>query len=68
MAQAAFDYAIMYMQKRRVFGRPIAEFQYWQFRFADYATQLENARNLYVKAALAEDRKRPSRRQSMCHG
>ncbi len=60
MAQAAFDYAIMYMQKRRVFGRPIAEFQYWQFRCADYATQLENARNLYVKAALAEDRKRPS--------
>lgn len=55
MAQAAFDYAADYMLERHVFGRPLAQFQYWQYKFADYATQLENARNLYVKAALAND-------------
>jgi len=60
MAQAAFDYAVDYMQSRKVFGKTLAQFQYWQFRFADYATQLESARNLYVKAALAQDGQRPS--------
>ena len=60
MGQAAFDYAVAYMQKRYLFGKTLSQFQYWQFKFADYATQLESARNLYVKAALAEDRRRPS--------
>lgn len=55
MAQAAFDYAVDYMKEREVFGQPLAKFQHWQFTFADYATQLESARNLYVKAALAQD-------------
>ena len=58
MAQSAFDYAVDYMKERQVFGQPLSRFQYWQFKFADYATQLESARNLYVKAALAEDRNR----------
>ncbi|MHC8380797.1 acyl-CoA dehydrogenase family protein [Pseudomonas sp. LB3P14] len=65
MAQAAFDFASAYMKKREIFGKTIAQFQYWQFRFAEYATQLENARNLYVKAALIVDKKRPNI-QSMC--
>ncbi|MBA5607434.1 acyl-CoA dehydrogenase family protein [Duganella sp. FT3S] len=60
MAQAAFDFAVDYMQKRSVFGKPLANYQYWQFRFADYATQLENARNLYIKAAIAHDKRRPT--------
>ena len=60
MAQAAFDYAVDYMKEREVFGQPLAKFQYWQFTFADYATQLESARNLYVKAALAQDQGRRS--------
>nr|WP_281283125.1 acyl-CoA dehydrogenase family protein [Zoogloea oleivorans] len=60
MAQAAFDFAVDYMQNRSVFGKPLSNYQYWQFRFADYATQLENARNLYVKAAITQDKKRPS--------
>lgn len=58
MGQAAFDFSADYMNQRNVFGKPISQFQYWQFKFADYATQLENARNLYVKAALTEDKKR----------
>ena len=60
MAQAAFDYAADYMKEREVFGQPLAKFQHWQFTFADYATQLESARNLYVKAALAQDGGRKS--------
>jgi len=60
MAQAAFDYAVDYMEGREVFGQPLAKFQHWQFTFADYATQLESARNLYVKAALAQDGGRKS--------
>jgi alkylation response protein AidB-like acyl-CoA dehydrogenase len=55
MAQAAFDYAADYMKEREVFGQPLSKFQHWQFKFADYATQLESARNLYIKAALAQD-------------
>lgn len=65
MAQAAFDYACDYMKQRSVFGKPLAEFQHWQYKFADYATQIENARNLYVKAALIEDKQRPGV-QHMC--
>jgi len=63
MAQAAFDFAVDYMKQREVFGKPLASMQYWQYRFADYATQLESARNLYIKAALAEDGQRPSVQQ-----
>ncbi|WOH38626.1 acyl-CoA dehydrogenase family protein [Thalassotalea fonticola] len=65
MAQAAFDFAVDYMKKREIFGKPISQFQYWQFKFAGYATELENARNLYIKAAMIEDKKR-SGVQQMC--
>lgn len=65
MGQAAFDFATSYMKKREIFGKTISQFQYWQFKFADYAADLENARNLYIKAALIEDKKRPNV-QSMC--
>jgi alkylation response protein AidB-like acyl-CoA dehydrogenase len=65
MAQAAFDFAVDYMQGRKIFGQTISQFQYWQFKFADYATELENARNLYVKAAMAVDQNRPSA-QNLC--
>lgn len=58
MAQAAFDYATSYMGRRKVFGAPLSHMQHWQFKFAGYATELENARNLYVKAALIVDKKR----------
>jgi alkylation response protein AidB-like acyl-CoA dehydrogenase len=65
MAQAAFDFAANYMQKRKVFGRSISQFQYWQFKFAEYAVQLENTRNLYIKAALTAD-KNQNNVQTMC--
>jgi alkylation response protein AidB-like acyl-CoA dehydrogenase len=56
MAQAAFDFATDYMGQRKVFGRELAKFQHWQYKFADYALQIESARNLTQKAALLYDR------------
>ncbi|WP_281689136.1 acyl-CoA dehydrogenase family protein [Pseudonocardia thermophila] len=56
LAQSAFDEAVARLLDRRAFGRRIAQFQHWQFTMADRATELENARNLYLKAALRLDR------------
>jgi len=56
MAQSAFDECIDYMKKREAFGKKIGQFQYWQYRLAERAIQIENARNLYSKAALRMDR------------
>lgn len=55
MAQAAFDHAVAHLGTRQAFGRPIAANQHWQFLMADRATELENARSLYLKAALRRD-------------
>ncbi len=56
MAQAAFDFSTDYMTKRKVFGQELARFQYWQFRFAEHALQIEMARGLYQKAAMRYDK------------
>ena len=55
MAQAAFDESISYMKKRSAFGKKIGQYQYWQFKMAERATEIEHARNLYVKAAMRMD-------------
>lgn len=55
MAQALFDHSVQRLKTRKAFGRPVAQFQYWQFRMAERATEIENARNLYMKAALRLD-------------
>ncbi len=60
MAQAAFDYAASYMQQRHAFGRPLSALQYWQAKFAEHATEIENARSLYIKAALILDQGKSS--------
>ncbi len=56
-AQACLDHALAYVQERKQFGRPIADFQALQFRLADMATELEAARLLLHKAASAVDAK-----------
>ena len=56
MAQAAFDEAIAYMHERTAFGKRIGQYQYWQFRMAERAIEIEHARNLYSKAAVLMDR------------
>ncbi|MBO6638202.1 MAG: acyl-CoA dehydrogenase family protein [Roseitalea sp.] len=55
MAQACFDEALAHLKTRHVFGKPIGANQHWQFKMAERACHLENARNLYLKAALRMD-------------
>lgn len=55
MAQAAFDHAADYMCRRRVFGQPLASMQHWQYRFAEHAVGIEQARSLYLKAGWRQD-------------
>ena len=56
IAQGALDLATDYLQERRQFGRPIAEFQGLQFMLADMATAVDAARLLVYRAcALLDD-------------
>ncbi len=55
MAQSAFDESVQYMKEREAFGKKIANYQYWQFLLAERAIEIENARNLYSKAAMRMD-------------
>ena len=56
MAQSAFDETVDYIKRRQAFGKTISQYQYWQFKIADWMTMIENARNLTYKAALRRDR------------
>jgi alkylation response protein AidB-like acyl-CoA dehydrogenase len=49
-AQGALEYAVGYMNERKVGDRPIAEYQGLQWKVADMATQLEGARLLLQRA------------------
>ena len=56
VAQGALDYALSYMQTRKQFGQPLAEFQALRFRAAGLAAKIEAARQLsYHACQLAED-------------
>jgi alkylation response protein AidB-like acyl-CoA dehydrogenase len=55
MAQAAFDESVRHMKQRKMFGRSLAEMQYWQFKLAEHATRITMARDLCYKAALRHD-------------
>jgi len=55
IAQGALDYALGYMQERRQFGTPIADFQGLQFMVADSAMRLEAARALVYQACALID-------------
>jgi butyryl-CoA dehydrogenase len=66
IAQAALDLATRHAKERVQFGKPIAEFQAIQFALADMATEIDAARLLAYRAALAKDRGgRYSREASM---
>ncbi|HEY0421360.1 MAG TPA: acyl-CoA dehydrogenase family protein, partial [Acetobacteraceae bacterium] len=54
-ARACLDAARAYVQERRAFGRKLADFQALQFKLADMATELEAARLLVHRAAVALD-------------
>ncbi|MFK5980559.1 MAG: acyl-CoA dehydrogenase family protein [Rhizobiaceae bacterium] len=56
-AQSALDKTLTYMQERKAFGKPIAEFQALQFRVADMETELQAARTFLRHAAWKLDNK-----------
>jgi len=58
-ARTALETAKAYMQERKQFGRPLADFQALQFKLADMATELEAARLLLYQAAVKVDAKAP---------
>jgi alkylation response protein AidB-like acyl-CoA dehydrogenase len=58
-AQFCFDRTVTYMKERKQFGSRLADFQALAFRIADYATEIEAARLLVRRAAVAVDRKEP---------
>jgi alkylation response protein AidB-like acyl-CoA dehydrogenase len=59
VAQGAVDYCIRYVQERKQFGKPIAEFQGVSFMLADMAMKTEAARSLIYRAAALSERMDP---------
>jgi alkylation response protein AidB-like acyl-CoA dehydrogenase len=58
-AQFCLDRTLDYMRERRQFGTRLADFQALGFRVADYATDLEAARLMVRRAAMAVTRREP---------
>src|SRR3954451_19567437 len=56
VAQGAVDYCIRYVQERKQFGKPIADFQGVSFMLADMAMKTEAARALIYTAAAPSER------------
>lgn len=62
-ASFSLEETIRYMNERKQFGQKLSEFQALRFRIADMATELEAARLLLHKAAIAVSQKAPSATQ-----
>jgi len=56
IARAAFEAATRYALERKTFGQPIADHQAIQFKLADMCTEIDAARLLTWRAAVAKDR------------
>lgn len=55
IAQGALDETVKYVKERKQFGKPISAFQNTQFQIADMHAQIEAARLLVYRAAVAKD-------------
>lgn len=55
IAQGSLDASLKYAKERKQFGKPIAEFQAIQWKLADMATNIEAARLLTYRAAIAKN-------------
>jgi alkylation response protein AidB-like acyl-CoA dehydrogenase len=62
-AQFCLDRTIAYMRERKQFGQRLADFQALQFRVADYATEIDAARLMLWRAAVAVQAKAPDATQ-----
>ena len=63
-AEGAFDLAVAHSRRRRIFGRPISEFQAKAFESADLYARIEAARMLLWRACWLLDSGRDYRRDS----
>lgn len=59
IAAGALERAIRYAKERKAFGTEIARHQAIAFKLAEMAVKVENARNLYLKAAWLKDHGKP---------
>jgi len=64
IAQGALDEATRFVQERKAFGKPIAEFQMTQFKLADMATWIQAARHLVYDSARLKDAGKPFVKES----
>ena len=60
LAQSAFDRAVEHAKNREQFGRPLAEFQGLQWKFADMKMKLDAARLLIYRAVTNADSGAPN--------
>ncbi|HVY48369.1 MAG TPA: acyl-CoA dehydrogenase family protein [Minicystis sp.] len=56
IARAAYEKSVAYAKERKAFKTPIANLQAIQFMLADMATEIDAARLLTLRAALAKDK------------
>jgi alkylation response protein AidB-like acyl-CoA dehydrogenase len=59
-AQFCLDRTVAYMRERKQFDTRLSDFQALRFRMADYATEVEAARLLLRRAAVAVSEREPS--------
>ena len=59
IGQAALEATLSYTRKRRQFGSALSDFQGSRFKLAEMATELDAARGLVYRAAIAKDRGLP---------
>ena len=59
IGQAALEATLTYTRNRRQFGSALSDFQGTRFKLADMATELDAARALVYRAAIAKDRGLP---------
>src|SRR3989475_1333079 len=55
MAEGAYEAALKYSKQRKQFGKAISEFQAIQWKLADIATEIEDAKLLTLRAASMKD-------------
>lgn len=56
IGQAALEAALAHTRKRKQFGQPLCDFQASRLKLAEMATELDAARGLVYRAAIAKDR------------
>lgn len=59
IAEGALEETVKYVKERKQFGRPLAKFQNTQFQLANMQTQIDAAKMLVYRAAMAKEEGKP---------